>query len=439
MLTSLEVANFRVFSEPVVIRFRPITVLIGRNSAGKSTLVKFLLMLQQSLDVTQRQFLVSDGPRVKLGEFSELRNSLRGDVSLRFRLHFTTSDLPEERQLLLLKAAKNVRPRIDPYTDESQFTFSVPAHAGQAAIQEQTADVELKGQVSYSPRGQYGIHQVVVTLGNTKVHEDFGRLRNPDVRLLQFPARSTEPHHTVARILADRFLTPIRYELSSIRHLEAVREESTRVIVTATPPEDDVGQRGQFAMPQLQRLLLENGDGADFVRRHLARIADVEDIRFESTMRGYIANAKAVNRCTKAESHLSDFGFGVGQCLPVIVQGGIAPRGHLVMVEQPEAQLHPTAQLEMGDFLAELWMKRGVHSLIETHSANIILRLRALISEGKLTAEDLSIAYLYTDEEGTPRVKNLRVSEDGKLEPGLPMEFFGADVIDSMRIGAKRE
>ena len=87
-------------------------------------------------------------------------------------------------------------------------------------------------------------------------------------------------HHAVARVLADRYLAPIRYEISSMRHLEAVREDPTRVIVAATPPEDDVGQRGQFAMPHLQKVLLENEEQGEFVRRHLANVAEIDDIRF---------------------------------------------------------------------------------------------------------------------------------------------------------------
>ena len=48
MLTELKLSNFRIFNDEVTVRFRPITVLIGRNSSGKSSIIKFLLMLQQS-------------------------------------------------------------------------------------------------------------------------------------------------------------------------------------------------------------------------------------------------------------------------------------------------------------------------------------------------------------------------------------------------------
>ncbi len=63
MLTDLWIENFRVFNEEVHLRLRPITVLIGRNSAGKSSILKFLLMLQQSLSMNEVGFLAPEGDR----------------------------------------------------------------------------------------------------------------------------------------------------------------------------------------------------------------------------------------------------------------------------------------------------------------------------------------------------------------------------------------
>ena len=98
----------------------------------------------------------------------------------------------------------------------------------------------------------------------------------------------------------------------------------------------------------------------------------------------------------------------------------MAPQTTL-MVEQPEAQLHPTAQLELGDFFAKLWKKRSVGSIIETHSGNILLRLRRLIARGDLPSQDVSIAFFTFDEESNmPTVKNLDINKDGSMEAGCP-------------------
>lgn len=83
-------------------------------------------------------------------------------------------------------------------------------------------------------------------------------------------------------------------------------------------------------------------------------------------------------------------------------------------------------------------------SLIETHSGNILLRLRNLVSQGLLRSEDISVAYFTVEEvkqKGIPPfkgvvVKNLSINPDGSLEKGLPMEFFGADVVEALRMRA---
>ena len=51
MITNITLSNFRGFEEEVSVRIRPITILIGRNSSGKSSLIKFLQMLRQTLEL----------------------------------------------------------------------------------------------------------------------------------------------------------------------------------------------------------------------------------------------------------------------------------------------------------------------------------------------------------------------------------------------------
>ena len=118
----------------------------------------------------------------------------------------------------------------------------------------------------------------------------------------------------------------------------------------------------------------------------------------------------------------------------------MAPQTTL-MVEQPEAQLHPTAQLELGELLSPTYGSKEskLASIIETHSDNILLRLRRLMARGDLSHEDVSVAYFTFDEESNmPTVNNLDINEDGTMQPGLPMEFFGRNVIEGIRMGVRK-
>ena len=88
VLSELKLSNFRIFDDEVTIRFKPITVLIGRNSSGKSSIIKFLLMLKQSTMATRLDFPVVDGTEVKMGTFMELKNVKTNKVSLGFEISF---------------------------------------------------------------------------------------------------------------------------------------------------------------------------------------------------------------------------------------------------------------------------------------------------------------------------------------------------------------
>ena len=69
MLKELKLSNFRLFDDEVTVRFRPITVLIGRNNSGKSSIIKFLLMLKQSLNKESVHFFNTEN--TGLGKFYE--------------------------------------------------------------------------------------------------------------------------------------------------------------------------------------------------------------------------------------------------------------------------------------------------------------------------------------------------------------------------------
>ena len=66
MLKEITLENFRAYNDAVTVRLAPITVLVGRNSAGKSTLFKFLLMLQQTIESAGDRFFVTEGSHVRL-------------------------------------------------------------------------------------------------------------------------------------------------------------------------------------------------------------------------------------------------------------------------------------------------------------------------------------------------------------------------------------
>lgn len=99
MIKSIKLQNFRAFQGEVEVRVRPITVLIGRNSAGKSSLIKFLLMVKQTLASQADTFFATEGDEVHLGTWADLRHSSTRfepfrDKYLKYSIDIETDDLP---------------------------------------------------------------------------------------------------------------------------------------------------------------------------------------------------------------------------------------------------------------------------------------------------------------------------------------------------------
>lgn len=428
MLTELKLSNFRIFDDEVIVRFRPITIFIGRNSSGKSSIIKFLLMLQQSIDSDKPQFLSPDGNKVNLGIFEELKNSLSRKKYLRLEL-----------------SAKNPIKRNTP-SAISDFLIE--------GIEHDDLLYRTSAKVLYSDETKTG--QIEYSLVNTRdekyfpiakedIVENFTFLDRVSVLPKPIPDKERSGslsmdsiEHAMRFLYESEFLDALRYEIRSIRHLDPVKSESESVFLVSPPPTNYVGQRGQHTLNHLHRLKTKDKEEYDFVLPHLQNVIDIEDVTFD-TLSKDVMQTTATNKTTRAKVLIGNYGFGVSQCLPIFVQGAIMSPHTLLMVEQPEAQLHPTAQLEMGSFYADLWNLRKVASIIETHSDNILLRLRRLIAKGDLSHEDVSVAFFTFDEDNRnmPIIKNLDIGEDGSMQPGLPMEFFGADVIEGLQLGAR--
>lgn len=448
MITSISLRNFRAFQDQITVRVRPITVLIGRNSAGKSSLIKFLLMLKQTLESQADSFFVTEGREVQLGTWKDLRhtntrNGSTQDKYFRFSVEVTTDDLPSAEIQELWKIVSREGAIV---ADANKITVQLEIPRQPVRKETPKGRFVIEGNVLYGNSFKVGRHQVTGFIGDREI---FSKMTDnlQTSGFLRFSKRTESMNEMFETIAGDPFLETLRYQFISPRHLSPVREESQQVVQAGSPPPGYVGHKGEFAMPHLVRILAnaERQERANLILQFASQVARVEKIKFRSEAARLLTDVRGRNMDTGAMCLLADFGFGVSQCLPIFVQGAMHDRHQLLIVEQPEAQLHPTAQLELGSYFAELWTKHRIPSLIETHSSNVLLRLRSLIKRGALSPTDISIAYFTVEEikrkngvrfQGVA-VKNLDINPDGSLTKGLPMEFFGADVLEALTMGGK--
>lgn len=113
-------------------------------------------------------------------------------------------------------------------------------------------------------------------------------------------------------------------------------------------------------------------------------------------------------------------GFGYSYILSIIVTALIAKKNSIVVIENPEAHLHPKAQLRLTEMLAKLG-SRGVQVFVETHSEHIVngFRLEALRSNCSLKNSDVSLYFFDCDFS----IRHLRLEPNGRIND-WPNGFF---------------
>lgn len=111
-------------------------------------------------------------------------------------------------------------------------------------------------------------------------------------------------------------------------------------------------------------------------------------------------------------------GFGVSYVLPIIVAGLLTLPGDILLVENPEAHLHPAGQSRLGRFLARV-AGSGAQVIIETHSDHVLNGARlAVAHDNSLHAESMIVHYF--DHEGSTPIQ---INERGELDH-WPAGFF---------------
>jgi len=123
---------------------------------------------------------------------------------------------------------------------------------------------------------------------------------------------------------------------------------------------------------------------------------------------------------------ITDVGFGVSQLLPVIIQCYYAPRGSLIIFEQPEIHLHPRVQAALADVFLDATLENDIQILVESHSEHFIRRLQRRVAEQQVNHEQISL-YFVNQDQGKSNLTPLIVDGGGQIV-NWPRHFFGDEL-----------
>lgn len=401
----IQLRNFKCFADSGKVRLAPLTLLFGRNNSGKSSILQSLLLLRQSLAAPVY------GPRLNLGgplysagtygdivHLHETRRKLTfqlglpvGENEATVSLSFVGQD-PEPPRLVELKVA------------DTGPAVTVSRGRGQGGpyelwIGERAAGGEKRANFVFPVSGLFPL-----------IGDEPSRVGRPSV--VRNAARDRARHsleYLEAKLQALRVVGPFR------RYPER-RYEYQGVVVTGP---DATGRDVVNALIESTR---RRGRASNkllvAVNRWLAKVGRVELELKQVDKAGKLFEVRVRDVRSRRWANYADVGFGIGQVLPVLVEGLRTPEGGIFVVQEPEIHLHPDAQLAMADFLIEL-MRSGRQVLIETHSEHLLLRVRRRILSGArdgLSPEQVSILYVDKGEEGVSEVVSLDVDTLGQPE-----------------------
>lgn len=369
MITALKIAGFKRFSS-CELELAPLTVLTGLNGAGKTSVIQALLLLREA-SLPGARTVPLNGP---LGLFG-----------------------------LELGSAQDVL-NLDTALEISEIELSVSLDHGAScsflldARDESLLHLPIKRRPDSVPPVLGGPHRAFTYLCAERL--------GPRSVL----GASAQP--------ADDLGVGVRGELcAQVLAVHGMREKVARGRLHPEPPADTGVERGayDFLKYQVEAWLSD-----------IVRPTEIDTVWYPNTTVTALRFRDPGGDWVRAPN----MGFGVSYSLPIVLAGLFAPgEDALLVVENPEAHLHPAGQSRMGTFLAML-AGAGVQVLLETHSDHVLNGIRRAIGEHRLLPAARAVVHFFDVKTGgEPEISALRFTETGGLSD-WPRRFFDQYQID---------
>jgi hypothetical protein len=402
-IEAVAIRGYKSLEEEARVRFAPVTVLAGANSAGKSSLMQPLLLLKQTLDAPYDPGpLRLDGPNVKLTSVEQMLSHRPGKARAKdFEIEIAAANascirLRFERASKGIELAEmwNKEPEVEPQRialgmEPEEIGAIMPEHLIKLA--EELGKDETKYDWSVVRDRCFFAFELAETESKRRVRL-YGETITPAAPLIpliseiiHLPGLRGNPERTYKRTHAtDSFPgTFENYVASVIAHWEESRDSRLEQLG------DDLTSLGltwKVATSPLNDTQVELRVG-----------------RMPAAVRGGANDL--VN--------IADVGFGMSQTLPVVVGLLVAEPGALVYLEQPEIHLHPRAQGALAKVIANA-ASRGVQVVVETHSSILVRSIQILVARNALPPNDVALYWFQRDAKtGMTRVDASQMDDDG--------------------------
>ncbi len=515
---AIRLLNFMAFEDTDWIELKPITLLFGRNSSGKSAIIRALRLLKQSLqaDSESGPLLFRSRTGLDQGTFKNTVHLMNGKeeryIVFSFRCGLAGKQSEYEVQWLKqeineLRKKQGLEPV--PYDLTAEWPNWLDVHIGFADIGSTAAKSNQEKVIPALLRIESPWRLVkdqthpTIVFAIEKLEESpadalgfgwhfwsdvirRGKDPWPDFQIVQdesgfwpMPIEEIESMPDGKRVnsILAAFREGIEVFLKNIEYLGPLRPEPRRIYALTHPMVKEWRRSGLGGLADfLSEVKIERKDTLDEWINELCLGQSIEE--------PYVLKSKEVPEeleilarfAIKEKSsgdigplivNLADLGSGVAQVLPVLLLSLYSREKRLIIVEQPELHLHPSAQTKLADLFVESLFEplskderqreqiarepRDVRFLIETHSEHVFLRLRRWIAQssaldGDLLKNGLSLAleklavYFVHRENSVSEAHTIKIARNGDLKnkPEGFQDFFADDMHESVKLAKER-
>ncbi len=396
MITELRAQNFKLWQDTGTLQFAPLTGLFGANSSGKTSILQVLLMLKQTVeqpsDWNEPLYFGDEESLVNLGNFNDVIHKHKLDLSLDISVSWKASTVADINKYIRF------------YNLEAE------------TLSPSQGDRDRSGEISFSTNIFRG------AVNNFYYQTDLYRLNveQPDL----FRCYGLRAGHTQTVEISSKFEEAFENLFSRILYLGPLREHPRHRYTWDGDHPKGIGQEGEKAIAALLSGRIRHLSIDEQILNWLQRLEliDSYDLHPASdTGSDYEFLVKKYK--DGPEVPLTDVGFGVSQVLPVLILCYYAPKGSILILEQPEAHLHPKVQTELADVLIDAVTNRNIQIILESHSEYLLSRLQRRIAEKKIASVDTAL-YFCQINDGTSEIEQLDVDEYGNIR-NWPQDFFG--------------
>lgn len=440
-LSSLCLKNFKGFSDKNeekdnTVAIKPITLIYGPNSYGKSSILQSLLLLYQTVteEFDFRSITLKlNGNFVNLGSFNDFINQNAKEKEFRIELSLPYNRYnPNSSIITQMIIGYNFAVKKSPSTKNEQIVLS------KIDVSKKEEDINLA--INSEPQ-KILEYEFIQSEEDDNVYDIYksGEYLNKTSEKLSF--------FTLEEFLNDDFKYNIfkfaEDAIQNIFYISSFRNPPARYYLPEYSVRQYVGKNGENT-----REILGSDTAVRKKVSYWLKTITGYTLSEENNKDKNISSINLDDSTTEIKNiNLVDLGSGVAQVLPIITQSFITQdrkaqyesfarrnifndkvelqEGSMVLIEEPEIHLHPRAQAELGSMFADAIKATNNTFIIETHSENLLLRLEKLIRKGELSKEDVSVIYVHKDKMGSHCIP-LELDDEGDVVniKDIPGGFF---------------